>query len=339
MTDPSKTTAIATVSLAQEMGVSEIVAKKRMMDQIFRELMKEGVHYGTIPGTPKPSLWQPGAELLCRTFALAPDFENLDVDGDGRRFRSTCRVRHAPTGVILAEATRIASWYEPTFRWRKATKEEFEAAAPDRRRQLDKTVPRGKYTLYQVESEPSELENSILARAEKRCHVAATRTATAASDIFHELDPGPLHGDDEEERSIKRPQAKHVGSGKSKGAQPAKEKPEKEPPPDDGAPPPEEPPDQVDDQGGDHEAGAEAAGGGSIPPAAWANVRKEWHNRGVLTENQVKRLFAIAHKNGWSFDQVRTELQFGLDIKPEEVPYGRPYDLIVEIFEGFAPEG
>jgi hypothetical protein len=33
---------------------------------------KSLTHFGTIPGTPKPSLWKAGAEVLCMTFRLAP---------------------------------------------------------------------------------------------------------------------------------------------------------------------------------------------------------------------------------------------------------------------------
>ena len=73
----------------------------------MRGVMKEGTHYGTIPGTPKASLWKAGTEVLCMTFRLAPLLEShVTVDDpeaewsytaskrDGSKIgRASCRER------------------------------------------------------------------------------------------------------------------------------------------------------------------------------------------------------------------------------------------------------
>ena len=62
-------------------GVSEIRKRTHAVQEVMRGVMKEGTHYGTIPGTPKASLWKAGAEVLCMTFRLAPLLEcHVTVD-------------------------------------------------------------------------------------------------------------------------------------------------------------------------------------------------------------------------------------------------------------------
>jgi hypothetical protein len=53
-------------------GVTELKKRAKAIQEVMRGLMKENVHFGVIPGTPKPSLYKPGAEMLCMAFQLAP---------------------------------------------------------------------------------------------------------------------------------------------------------------------------------------------------------------------------------------------------------------------------
>ena len=44
-------------------------------------VMRDKVHYGTIPGVSKPSPWKPGSELLLSMFRIAviPRVEDLGI--------------------------------------------------------------------------------------------------------------------------------------------------------------------------------------------------------------------------------------------------------------------
>ena len=55
-------------------SVDEIVRQAGLIQELYKKLMHDGEHYGTIPGTQKPSLWKPGAEMLCSTFRVYADF-------------------------------------------------------------------------------------------------------------------------------------------------------------------------------------------------------------------------------------------------------------------------
>jgi len=45
-----------------ELTVDDILAQASKIQDVMRQAMTEGQHYGVIPGTNKPSLLQPGAE-------------------------------------------------------------------------------------------------------------------------------------------------------------------------------------------------------------------------------------------------------------------------------------
>ena len=51
--------------------------------QIQREIMVVDVDYGLIPGTPKPTLFKPGAEKLALMYGLAAELKHEFIPGDG----------------------------------------------------------------------------------------------------------------------------------------------------------------------------------------------------------------------------------------------------------------
>ena len=69
-----------TTELARFMPVMDIeqaVARRDVLVQAMKSLIKEGVYYGTIPGSTKPALLQPGADKLGNLFGLTLQYEFL----------------------------------------------------------------------------------------------------------------------------------------------------------------------------------------------------------------------------------------------------------------------
>lgn len=167
-------------------SVSEIRQRVNLVQEVMRGIMKLDTHYGTIPGTPKPTLYKPGAEVLCVTFRVAPEYKIEDLStGDTARFRVTCVGRHQIAGIVLGEGVGECSSGEEKYKWRSAVcLEEFDVT-PENMRRIKFAKYRGNIEKkIQVRTEAADLANTVLKMACKRAMIAMTLNVTAASDIF-----------------------------------------------------------------------------------------------------------------------------------------------------------
>lgn len=151
--------------------VQEIRKRVSMVQAVMKEVMKENTHFGTIPGTPKPSLWKPGAEVLCLTFRLAPLLESRVVHDDPEIEWGYHQVKRDR----VSEGTTIGY---------------FEVEASCTIQSIDGQVlsrcsarcsnREAKYRSLGL----FEVRNTVQKMAEKRAFVSAVLMATGASDIF-----------------------------------------------------------------------------------------------------------------------------------------------------------
>jgi hypothetical protein len=175
-----------------EQGLTTILTAKDMrqhvnlIQEVMKAVMKDGVHYGIIPGCQKPSLYKPGAEKIASTFRIAvtSDVEDLS-NSDEKRYRVTCTA-YGIDGNRLGSSVGECSSNEEKYRWRKPVcEQEFEEADIDRKREKwIKTKDGNGMKIKQLRTEPSDLANTILQMADKRAYVAIVRKVTAASDVF-----------------------------------------------------------------------------------------------------------------------------------------------------------
>lgn len=167
-------------------SASEIRERVNLVQSVMQGIMKRDTHYGTIPGTPKPTLYKPGAEVLCVTFRIAQEYRIEDLgDALTARFRVTCVGRHQVTGIVLGEGVGECSSAEEKYKWRAAVcAEEFDLT-PDNMRRLKFAKYKGNVEKkIQVRTEAADLSNTVLKMACKRAMIAMTLNVTAASDIF-----------------------------------------------------------------------------------------------------------------------------------------------------------
>lgn len=190
--------------------VTELLEQVALIQQVMRETMKDGEHYGLIPGCgKKPSLLKPGAEKLSFVFRLNPEFGITEQDlGNGHReVKVLCTLKQIGTGVTLGQGVGSCSTMEAKYRYRTGPKESTGQAVPKAYWDLRKTDPvkaqeaiggKGFSTMKndlggweicmqgeKVEHEnPADYYNTVLKMAKKRAHVDAVLTATAASDLF-----------------------------------------------------------------------------------------------------------------------------------------------------------
>lgn len=164
----------------------EIRERVNLVQEVMRGIMKKDTHYGTIPGTPKPTLYKPGAEVLCVTFRIAPAYLIEDLgDQHTARFRITCVGKHQVTGTILGAGVGECSSAEEKYKWRGAVcTEEFDLT-PESFRRIKFAKYKGNIEKkIQVRTEAADLSNTVLKMACKRAMIAMTLNVTAASDIF-----------------------------------------------------------------------------------------------------------------------------------------------------------
>lgn len=106
-------------------------ARYQTLKNLTKEVLVEGVDYGTIPGTDKPCLYKAGSEKLCSTFGLDPRFEILDKienfdDEKGLfHYNILCKLIHVSTGAEIATGIGSCNSKENRYRWRWVSEEDI----------------------------------------------------------------------------------------------------------------------------------------------------------------------------------------------------------------------
>lgn len=186
----------------QPLSAAAMRANVNLIQEVMQAVMKPDVHFGKIPGTPKPTLYKAGAEKIAQAFRIAPSYRTEDLSTpDCVRYRVTCIGTHQTSSIVMGEGMGECSSLEEKYKWRKAYPKEFAAAPEDRKR-----VKYGKdFETQQIRTEPADVANTILKMACKRAQVAMTLNVTAASDIFtQDIEdlPEELRHDDEGAGSV-----------------------------------------------------------------------------------------------------------------------------------------
>jgi hypothetical protein len=170
-----------------KLTAAQVKADVQLIQEVLRSVMVEGVHYGTIPGTPKPTLYKPGAEKIMATFRLAgePIIEDLST-ADEIRYRVSLRLTHQVTSLTVGYGVGECSSSETKYKWiRPVCDAEYDETPEDRKRaKWTKRKDGAPYQNKQIRAERTDVANTILKMAKKRALVDATLTCTAASDIF-----------------------------------------------------------------------------------------------------------------------------------------------------------
>lgn len=173
------------------MTLDDVVAQVSLIQHVMKTVMKPDEHYGTIPGTEKPTLLKPGAEKLCLTFHLEPDYEIIREVREKSFIAYTVKCTLYPMKV-----SGIGSCNSRETKYRYRSDNTGRPVPKDYWQDRDSSIlggpqfkPRKKdkqWLIFEmVENDnPWDLDNTLVKMACKRALVAATLNATAASDIF-----------------------------------------------------------------------------------------------------------------------------------------------------------
>jgi hypothetical protein len=212
----------AAVQVRDTVGAADVAAvtnRVALMQQVYRNIMVAGIHYGSIPGTPKVKnpitgqmeekkvLFKPGAEIACVAYQLAVTYPSNRItrvlEKDHILYEITAVLLH--NGEVVGEGIGLCSSREEKYAYRKGS-----IACPDCGAEAiikgkaeygggwicfkakggcgKKWTADNAFDSKQAAKIPNEniweQANTILKMAEKRAMVAATINATACSDLF-----------------------------------------------------------------------------------------------------------------------------------------------------------
>lgn len=190
-------------AVVDEQAVTDLRRRRDLLQALMRDTMVEGLHYGAPPGTERPTLLKPGAEMLCSMFRLSPSFDVQlrELPQNHREYTATCTLS-AWDGRQIASGIGSATTMESKHRWRYAQRKCPECGVEAIRKgkngwfcgtqkggcgvnfpASDKRIAvqgAGKVENPDI----ADVWNTVLKMAVKRAHTAATLLATAASDLF-----------------------------------------------------------------------------------------------------------------------------------------------------------
>jgi hypothetical protein len=232
--------------------VAALLGRSAIIQQAMQQAMREDEHFGTIPGTKKPTLLKPGAEKLCVLFNLRPEYQitRADLPDGHREYQIICNLLNV-SGDHVGQGLGLCSTLETKYRWRTSERICPECGNPAiikgraeygggwvcfkkkggcGAKWTDGDALIEDQTVGRCENpDLADTWNTVLKMSKKRALVDAVLTTTAASDVFTQ--------DMEETVPEPRPAQGQGGNGNSKD-EPDKEAPAKPPFVDGAAPAP-----------------------------------------------------------------------------------------------------
>lgn len=110
------------------LSIDQSIDRYNAVVEFVRQVMKQDIDYGVIPGTNKPTLLKPGAERLCMFFGLSIRFQLVEKvedwtgkEHDGEPFfyyMYRCQLYRGD--VLIAESDASCNSFEKKYRYRNA---------------------------------------------------------------------------------------------------------------------------------------------------------------------------------------------------------------------------
>lgn len=193
----SESTALATTEQSYgglTMAVSPAEALKRLqqLQAFVAEVMVDGVDYGIIPGTDKPTLLQPGAQKLCEIYGFSQSFQDSrtieDWDKPLFHYEVRCVLTSRRDGSFIGDGVGSCNSKEKRYAGRWAFDNDIPpgVAKSTLRRREGKSRKNGKpYVQYFVPNDDIfSLVNTMKKMACKRALVMAVIGATRSAGLF-----------------------------------------------------------------------------------------------------------------------------------------------------------
>ena len=200
-------------------GIASIQTMLSLLEKLQTTVMKRGVDYDVILGTPKPTLLKPGAELIVRTFNMVPHTvitnrtERLEFEIPYFQYDAECMLCNKYQ-AYLGNGLGSCNSGEPSYAFKWVFQKELPEELKEKKDELQTSVLNGQIS-YRIESSRNDIfgaVNAIQKRAKKRAFVDAVLGITGVSRLFtqdlrgeEEVDPlttDERGEEDEEQQSV-----------------------------------------------------------------------------------------------------------------------------------------
>lgn len=188
-----------TLALIESTDLATTQASLRKIAQfqsIVQQTLKKDHDYGVIPGTPKPTLYLPGAQKVCMLMQVSPEYEYIERTVDFERgffnyeIRCTLVKNMIIDGVLIkmpvCQGVGSCNNMEKKYRFINVNESEIpEGIDKNTLKKIVKQYGAKTVTKYQIENEdPYTLANTILKMSKKRSLVDATLQLASLAEVF-----------------------------------------------------------------------------------------------------------------------------------------------------------
>lgn len=158
-----------------------------MAQKLIYEVLEEGVDYGRIPGTPAPSLWDPGANKIASAFNVYPKYNLLRSEESDSLISYTVEstLLGRSTGMPMGTGIGAASTRETKYKYRWFTAGEAREIGYSLEQLKEFKKKDDKYRIPNPEY--GELVNTIVKMASKRSDVDAVQNLPGVSSALRKL--------------------------------------------------------------------------------------------------------------------------------------------------------
>lgn len=155
-------------------AMASLKSQRTGLREFVTSQLRKETDFGVIPGTPKASLFKPGAEKLANLFQLGSRIihrdKEVDIKANFAMYSVVVEVFHIPTGKAVSQCDGICNSHEKKYKMR--SKYEFNPKTKRKEKVGDEETPIG------------DILNTLSKMAQKRAYVGAVILATGASDFF-----------------------------------------------------------------------------------------------------------------------------------------------------------
>lgn len=194
---------VVTAQNTIESRIAEMEQNTLTVQRMMQSVLRDGEHYGKIPGTDRPTLLKSGAEKLLLVFRLGARYNTdvIEMQNGHREYRSDCTIFDIKSSNELGAASGSCSTMESKYRYRNvADYEVTDIPIPHDSKERKTEYRKQGYGMKKVsgmwawvkylDSERTEnpdiadVYNTVLKMSQKRALIATTLNVLAVSDMF-----------------------------------------------------------------------------------------------------------------------------------------------------------